>query len=167
MDLKSKRVSMNPKEFNHLEISNIIKDFNNNKCSDICVRAVKFVNHTISPLLADLFNQCTHEGIFPEELKIARVIPLYKADDPHLMNNYRPISILPLFSKIFEKLLHSQLSSFIDKYNILYSNQFDFRKQHSTSHALNISVSKVSQSIFKKMAILLDCLLTSPKHLIL
>ena len=126
------------------EINTIIKNLNNNKSSDFSVRAIKLVCHQISPLLATLLNDCMYSGIFPDELKIARVIPLYKGGKTHVLSNYRPISILPLFSKIFEKLIYNRLYTFIDKNNILYNKQFGFRRQHSTSHALNIAVGTVT-----------------------
>ena len=81
-----------------------------------------------------LFNDCMYSGIFPNELKIAKVIPLHKGGNIDTMSNYRPISILPIFSKIFEKLLYTRLSDFFDKNNVLYNRQFGFRRQHSTTH---------------------------------
>ena len=88
------------------EIIKIISGFNNNKSSDLCVRAIKHARHEIAPVLTQLFNDCMYSGIFPDELKIAKVIPLFKSGKRHDLSNYRPISILPLFSKIFEKLIH-------------------------------------------------------------
>ena len=129
------------------EIVKIISSFNNNKSSDLCVRAIKHVRHEIAPILSTLFNKCMAAGIFPAELKIAKVIPLFKSGKRHILSNYRPISILPLFSKIFEKLLHIRMTSFFDKENILSENQFGFRKKHSTVHALNTAVSSVTQSM--------------------
>ena len=129
------------------EIVKIISSFNNNKSSDLCVRAIKHVRHEIAPVLSTLFNDCMLAGIFPAELKIAKVIPLFKSGKRHVLSNYRPISILPLFSKIFEKLIHTRFISFFDKHNIISENQFGFRKNHSTVHALNTAVSSISQSM--------------------
>ena len=86
-------------------------------------------------------------GVFPSELKIAKVIPLFKSGKRQLLSNYRPISILPLFSKIFERLIHSRLSSFFDSQNTIYDNQFGFRKKHSTVHALSTAVKSITQSM--------------------
>ena len=80
--------------------------------------------------LTYLINLSINQGIFPDELKIAKVLPIYKSDDKHLIQNYRPISVLPFFSKIFEKNILNHLEN-----NILYDNQFGFRKNHSTTHA--------------------------------
>ena len=71
----------------------------------------------------------------PDNFKLANVIPIHKKDSVICMNNYRPISLLSSFSRILEKLVHKRLVNFIDKYNILYVNQFGFREQHSTVHA--------------------------------
>ncbi len=90
-----------------------------------------------------------YAGIFPDILKIARVIPLYKSGDRNDITNYRPISLLPVLSKIFEKLIHSRLTSFLDKNNVLYRKQFGFRKRHSTIHALNTAITQVANSLDK------------------
>ena len=74
----------------------IIKDLNPNKSSDISPRILKLFTHIIAPLLTTLFNNCLRSGIFPDELKIARVIPLYKSGDKSDITNYRPISLLPV-----------------------------------------------------------------------
>ena len=76
------------------------------------------------------------QGNFPNELKIARVIPLYKGEDTQLIENYRPILVLPYFSKIFEKVMFTYVIEFLDENNIIYQYQFGFRKNHSTSHAI-------------------------------
>ena len=89
-------------------------------------------------------------GVFPSELKIAKVIPLFKNGKQHLLSNYRPISILPLFSKIFERIIHSRLTSFFDSQNTIYENQFGFRKKHSTVHALSTAVKSIAQSMNDK-----------------
>ena len=68
------------------------------------------------------------EGLFPDELKIANVIPLYKCDD--LFDNYRPVSVLPSVSKVFEIIMYNRLVAYPNEYKILFSYQFGFRKQH-------------------------------------
>ena len=86
-------------------------------------------------------------GIFPAELKIARVIPLFKSEDPGCFSNYRPVSVLPLFSKILERLMYQRLLSFINKHNILYSFQFGFREMHSPNLALMVLVDRISKAL--------------------
>ena len=89
-------------------------------------------------------------GIFPKILKAAIVSPVYKKYDPQKLDNYRPISTLPVFSKIFEKLIYKRMYSFFVSKNILYEKQFGFRQNHSTSHAINYSVDYVAKKIEDK-----------------
>jgi len=84
-------------------------------------------------------------GIFPDLCKHAKIKPIFKKADPLLCNNYRPISLLPIFSKIFEKIIYTRMYNFIDKNDLLYDKQFGFRNSHSTSHAL-ISLTESIQS---------------------
>ena len=75
-------------------------------------------------------------GVFPSELKLAKVIPIFKSGDSTKMSNYRPISILSFFSKIFEKLMYNIVNNFLYKNDVIYKYQFGFRKIHSTQHAI-------------------------------
>jgi hypothetical protein len=86
--------------------------------------------------LAHIYNRSLLTGIFPNTLKIAKVIPLFKKGDKHCPTNYRPISLLSIFDKIFEKIICRRLSSFLEKNNILYDYQFGFRKSHTSTLAL-------------------------------
>ncbi len=67
-------------------------------------------------------------GIFPDKLKIAKVTPVYKKDDETLFTNYRPISMLPSISKVFEKVIFKQLYEYFQSKNLFYSAQYGFRK---------------------------------------
>ena len=82
-------------------------------------------------------------GRFPDLLKIAKVVPIYKSKDKKDLTNYRPISLLPIFSKIFEKVVHKRLYKFLEKYDILYGSQYGFREGHSTLNAVTEFVSDV------------------------
>ena len=94
----------------------------------------------IAPIIAApltyIYNLSLETGIFPENLKIAKVIPVFKKGDDQLISNYRPISLLSIFSKIFEKLIAKRMRNYLDKYSILTENQFGFREKHSTTLAL-------------------------------
>ena len=83
-----------------------------------------------------LVNLSIESGKFPTLFKIARVIPIFKSGNRQEKNNYRPISLLHPISKIFEKIMHSQLMSYLKRFNLLKSNQFGFQKNISTSHAI-------------------------------
>ena len=86
----------------------------------------------ISEPLSHVCNMSLQEGIFPDELKIANIIPLYKCDDPKPFNNYRPVAVLPSVSKVFERIMYNRFVSYLNEYKILFSYQFGFRKIHST-----------------------------------
>lgn len=98
-------------------------------------KILKQVQHAISEPLARLANMCISEGKYPTILKTARVTPVYKRGDPQNPENYRPISVISVFSKILEKLLHSKINNFLERYNILNKCQHGFRHQHSTETA--------------------------------
>ena len=91
------------------EIKDIIAKLNNYKANDISPLLLKPLSYKFSYSLSYLFNSCMLAGVFPNKLEIAKVIPLYKSGNSNCMSNYRPISILPTLSKIFEKLLHKRI----------------------------------------------------------
>ena len=74
-------------------------------------------------------------GVFPSELKIANVVPIYKSGDDMIFSNYRPVSVLPIFSKLLERLAYNRLIAFINNNRILYEYQFGFQKGKSTNFA--------------------------------
>ena len=82
-----------------------------------------------------LFNLSIEKDVFPDDLKIARVTPIYMGEDSSDVSNYRPISVLPWFSKILERIMYNCLYKYLIKNNILYSEQFGFHNGHSTDHA--------------------------------
>ena len=86
----------------------------------------------LSQLLSIIFNTSIKEGIFPDALKIAKVIPFFKNGSPFVVSNYKPISLLPIFSKIFERLMHTRITEFITNNSILNEYQFGFQKNKST-----------------------------------
>ena len=131
------------------EINQIIKELQNGKSSDIPVKVIKKTSEIISPILALYFNYYMKAGIFPKELKLGNITPIYKKGNEELLENYRPISTLPIFGKIFEKVIYTRLYSYFTSKGILNDKQFGFRKNHSTSHALNFSVNLIKDSLKK------------------
>ena len=119
-----------------LEIVDIIKDFENGKASDIPTILIK----KSAKLLAKLYNNCTDAGIFPQIFKTGKITSIFKKGNKELLENYRHVSVLPIFGKIFEKILNNRLYNFFTKENVLSKNQYEFRKRHSTVHALHSSV---------------------------
>ena len=86
-------------------------------------------------------------GIFPDRLKISKIIPIFKSDNASLVQNYRPISILPAISKIFERAVYNRIFQFLVDNDLLYKHQYGFRPGHSTSHALTNFVTKAASAI--------------------
>ena len=84
------------------------------------LKIIKVIHNMIIPSIRHIVNLSFETGIVPSRLKTARCKPLFKTDNPHLFTNYRPISILPIVSKLFEKLMHKRLYSFLQKHNLLY-----------------------------------------------
>ena len=106
----------------------------------------QLVDNFLLPLTF-LINKSIAQGTVPDELKIAKVLPIYKNEDEQLIQNYRPISVLPFFSKIFEKIVASNIIDFLEENNLFYCNQFGFRKSHGTNHAIITLVEKVSKAL--------------------
>lgn len=131
------------------EITKIINRLKNSAPGhdEIILNDIKpFLNILIQPLTY-VTNLSLMQGVFPDELKKAKIIPLYKANDPMLFNNYRPISILPLFSKVLERIMYNRIVKFINKHKLLYKYQFGFRKDHSTYMALIILIDKITAAL--------------------
>ena len=124
--------SINIPEITFHEVEHIISNMTNSAAGydELPSSIMKQCIETYVKQLTFLINMSITQGNFPNGLKIARVIPLYKGEDTQLIENYRPISVLPYFSKIFEKVMFTYVIEFLDENNILYEYQFGFRKNH-------------------------------------
>ena len=121
------------------QVLGIIKDLNSFKSpglDGISNKVLKISAEVIINPLTHILNESFVKGIFPECLKTAKVIPLFKKGDEALCSNYRPISLLSCFHKLFEKVIKVKLLDFLNENNVLYKYQFGFRKNHSTNLAL-------------------------------
>ena len=116
----------------------------------IPVNLLKLIPDLILEPLCKIINNSFSSGIFPDALKICKVIPIHKGESTLELNNYRPISLLSIFDKIIEKLMHRRLDSFLNFHNILFDNQFGFRKNNSTSFALIQITERIKETIEKK-----------------
>jgi len=113
----------------------------------LSVKFVKEIKDIIVLPLTTLVNQSFQTGIFPTKLKCAKIIPVHKKDDIHKIDNYRPISILPALSKIFEKAMLIQLHSHFDAQNLYFDNQYGFRQGHSTEYAVVENIDRVIENL--------------------
>ena len=100
----------------------------------------------LSPLV-HILNLSLNQGVFPSELKIARVIPIYKGGDNMQINNYRPVSVLAFISKIIERIMYNRIIEFVNKHNLPYKYQFGFREKHGTNTALIVLIDKISAAV--------------------
>ena len=133
-----------------LEICNLIKSLDVSKSpgpSPVPVKLLKLVSFELSVPLSLICNASFDEGVFPEQNKIAMVIPSHKNGALDDVNNYRPISLLSVFSKIMEKLMASRLTNFLELHEIIYPNQFGFRAGYSTSHSLISITENIRKSL--------------------
>ena len=131
------------------EVIKIIKSLDTKKSAghdNIPILIIKKLANELSIPLTFIFNLSLSSGIVPDQLKIARVVPIHKKECKNVFNNYRPISVLPGFSKILERLVFNRCISFLDKHKILHNDQFGFRPKHSTNMAIIKLVDKIVQA---------------------
>ena len=103
----------------------------------ISVTIIKWCMPYILAPLVCIFNEFMKRGSYPGIFKLAKVTALFKGGIESEADNYRPISVLPVLNKVFEKVIHNQLVDFLDLHKVLSKQQFGFRKKHSTSHAID------------------------------
>ena len=113
---------------------------------DISPSVVKRCHENIFNPIKHVFSLSLKQGIFPENLKIARVSPIFKKDEKFLFTNYRPMSVLPCFSKLLEKIIYNRLYKYLSDNNYLYEKQFGFQAAHSTEHAVIQLISQILQA---------------------
>ena len=121
------------------EVSDMIDNLDDKKSpgpNGIPVFLLKKFQHFFSFWLAKLINLSFETGVFPDLLKFAKITPLHKKESKLDFHNYRPISLLSVYSKIFEKLIYSRVYAYLVKYNLISSKQFGFRSKHSCNHAI-------------------------------
>ena len=135
---------------NPTEIQYIIKDLNAKKGTgpnSIPSFILRIIAPIISVPISNLCNRSLETGVYPDLLKIARVIPIHKKDSKLDVSNYRPISLLSNINKIFEKIMCLRIRNHFEKSNLLYDLQFGFREKHSTNHAVISMVQKIQEQI--------------------
>ena len=114
------------------------------------IRILKSAKSALSVPLAQLINRSFTEGKYPTKLKISKITAIYKSDDDKDPANYRPISLLSVFNRIFEKLVYKRLVNFIEKEDLLYNGQYGFRALHSTEHAIQDILNTIQSNMDRK-----------------
>lgn len=140
-------------EVNFSEVLSVINGMDPNKASgfdDIDIKTVKECRFELSGLLSKLFNQSFTSGIVPKLMKVSKVSPLFKSGDKENPNNYRPISVPPVLSKIMEKIVNSRLVKFLNDIDFLYFNQYGFRESSDTTSATVDLVSDIQKNLNNK-----------------
>ena len=153
---KRSRISIELEPCTATEIKEIINSFKNKATADTSMHALKHVSLEVTPILVHTINASLTQGIFPSDLKCAKVLPLFKGGSKVDISNYRPISLLPIFSKIYERVMHTRIYKFLNSKDAIYSGQYGFRKGHSCEHALLSAQHNILHALDKKqIAILL------------
>ena len=157
--IKPEQYLKNRNQFNFLiahisneEILDIISKLENKSTGpqSIPTKLLKIIPDLILIPLCLIINQSFITGKYPDALKISKAIPIHKGGDTCDLNNYRPISLLSIFDKIMEKLMHKQLYDFLQEHNIIFQNQFGFRKNNSTTCVLLQITEKIKETIDNK-----------------
>ena len=130
------------------EVLKVIQDLNAKKscqASDTLTKIIKLNCDIFSNLIYKHFNCCIDKGEFPNDLKHADIVPIYKKNSKCKKENYRPVSVLSNLFKIYEKLMYNQLYEYFD--NILFPSQCGFRKGYSAQHCLLVMIEKFKEAI--------------------
>ena len=117
---------------------------------EVSFNVIKKCFRSLHKPLLQIFNASLQNETFPDKLKITRVTPLFKNGSDSNLGNYRPISVLPYFSKILEKIMYNRLYKHLSDHNILYQKQFGFQEKYSTEHVVMQLVDQINCSYEKK-----------------
>lgn len=150
------RVDMSWDYITPAEITKIVSKMEDKRSSgwdEIPISVFKQNLDLLAKPLATFYNKCYKQGIFPEQLKIAKVLPVHKKGSKNDSGNYRPISLLPTLAKIFEKLIKIRLINHLNANNILDSRQFGYQANIGTSEAIDTLVQEVIQRLNGKMKV--------------
>ena len=124
---------------NHTEVSSLLTKWSKSKATglnEIPARLIKECSDQIASSLCNIFNRSIASGIFPEEWKCSKVIPLFKKEERSDLNNYRPISVTPIVAKVFERMIYNQLHGYLTQNDLISCHQCGFPSLHSTVTAL-------------------------------
>ena len=158
-DMPTFNSSLNHITLNELyDTLSVLKSKKSEDLNGISMFFVKsIINYIHTPLL-HVLNLSNREGYVPDELKIAKIVPIFKSGDSLSLDNYRPIALIPTISKILEKIICNRLVSFLEDNNLINLNQFGFRKKHSTIHPIIHLLNKITESSnHKRVSLAIFC----------
>ena len=118
----------------------------------ISPKLLKYCAESVVDPLTIIINRSTAAGLFPDSLKVAKVIPIYKEGDREVFSDYRPISFLPVLGKIYERVIYARFLTYIDKFSLLDENQLGFRKEHKTVGAIACVIQQIRQAMDQKQS---------------
>ena len=150
MEQQSNRNTMFLDPVSNEEIIEVVKSMGNKTsvdCHDISMSLIKHIVVALAEPITHICNLSFETGVFPEMMKVAKVVPLFKSGEKNVFTNYRPVALLPQFSKILEKLFNNRLEKFLNKNQILSNTQYGFRENMSTSLALMELIEDITQSL--------------------
>ena len=139
-----------------VDVNEVLKTVNscNSKtstdCDEMSMSLVKNIIYDVITPFTYICNLSFEKSVFPDKMKVAKVVPLYKSGSHNHFTNYRPVSLLPQFSKVLEKLFDVRLQKFIEKYSVLHDSQYGFRSNRSTSLALMELIEEICTEIDNK-----------------
>lgn len=144
--------SFNFRPVNDAEVEHVVNSFRCKVSSgydEVPIQVLKAGNQQLKKILAHLINSSFVSGIFPNQLKISKVVPIHKTDDKRNLANYRPVSLLPTISKIYEKLAYNQLINYLETYNLFDDIQHGFRSGRSVISAAIQFLESIIESVDK------------------
>lgn len=148
---KSNSLFMKPININDLIlIINSLKNTHSTGYDSINTKVVKRVSYSIAPVLCHIINLSLEKGVFPKTLKLTIITPIFKKEDKENMKFYRPIALIPVFAKIFERVIYNNLYNYFECNNIFTKDQFGFRKGRSTGTALYNFLQKIMTGLDNK-----------------
>ena len=148
----SNNPKLNDQELTLDEFEDSISHLKSNKAAGYDDLNSNIVLHIINEIKEPLFHilkLSIREGVFPELLKVSKVNPIFKEGDRSQLSNYRPISLIPIFSKIFERIVYNRLFKHMKNHNLFYKKQYGFQKNCSTEHAILELVKQITNSFNK------------------
>lgn len=152
VDLYKDKIQSDRFKFNVVsddEVFKLLKDINVSKstgCDGIAAVFIRDGANVLSCPVTYIVNLSLSKGIVPNDFKLARVVPLYKKGDKKFEGNYRPVSILPVFSKVFERIVYNQMYKYLMDHNLIFENQSGFRSRYSTDTALTSLADRIKQN---------------------